>query len=232
LLYGILISLALHLLLGPLINFKQEETPPEQVHKVTISKMPTPPPTPPPTPKPTPTPPPTPPPKTTPPPHTPDPKVVKLKVNTIKQHTNKGGPSENANTHTEGSTQGNPAGNANTGATGPPATAPPAPPTPAPPTPTPPPTCAKPNADATVVNAVAPDTPALAQQQGITGEVIVEIQLDEHSHLINAKVTKSPNPILNNAALAAARQSTFQTEISNCRPMASSYNYLVEFESQ
>ncbi len=232
LLYGILVSVALHLLIGPFINFKQEETPPEQVRKVTISKMPTPPPTPPPTPKPTPTPPPTPPPKVTPPPHTPEPKVVKLKVNTIKQHASKGGPSEDANTHTEGSTSGVPQGNATSGATGPPATAPPAPPTPAPPTPTPPPSCANPNAAPKVVNAVAPDTPALAAQQGIAGEVVVQVDLDATSHLVSAKVVKSPSSLLNNAALLSARQSTFQTEIVNCKPQAASYLFNVDFESQ
>ena len=89
-----------------------------------------------------------------------------------------------------------------------------------------------PNADATVVNAVAPDTPPIAAQQGITGTVVVQISLDANNHLVGAKVTKSPNPLLNNAALAAARQSTFKTEIVNCKPTASDYNYLVEFDSQ
>jgi TonB family protein len=230
LLYGILISIALHLLIGPLLRIKNTETPPEKVQKVTVTRMPTPPPTPPPTPKPTPTPPPTPPPKTTPPPHTPEPKVVKLKVNTIKQTSNKGGPAENANTHTEGSTSGVPEGNATSGATGPPATNPPALPTPTP-TP-PPPTCAHPNVPPSVVNAVSPDTPAIAQQQGITGTVSVEIELDVNSKLINAKVIKTPSPILNNAAIAAAKQSTYQTEIVNCKPQASSYRFDVDFQSQ
>ena len=64
-----------------------------------------------------------------------------------------------------------------------------------------------------------------AQQQGITGTVEVIVALDEHSHLVSARIGKSPNAILNNAALAAARQSTYQTEIVNCKPQPAEYIY-------
>ena len=56
LLYGFVLSIALHVLLGPLVKFNRTPEAPEKVETVKIDKMPTPPPTP----KPTPTPPPTP----------------------------------------------------------------------------------------------------------------------------------------------------------------------------
>jgi TonB family protein len=112
------------------------------------------------------------------------------------------------------------------------ATASPAPPTPPPPTPTPPPSCAQPNVDAHVVNPVNPETPAIAQQQGITGEVTVLLSLDENSKIVSATVVKTPSAILNNAALASARQSTFKTKVVNCKPVADSYRFIVEFAAQ
>jgi outer membrane biosynthesis protein TonB len=45
-------------------------------------------------------------------------------------------------------------------------------------------------------------------------------------------IQSSPSKILDNAALAAARQSTYQTEIQNCKPVAAKYIYEVEFASQ
>jgi hypothetical protein len=38
--------------------------------------------------------------------------------------------------------------------------------------------------------------------------------------------------LLNNAALASARQSTFATQIVDCKPVAASYIFIVEFQSQ
>jgi protein TonB len=59
LVYGFLISAALHLVLGPLVRFERTPVPPEWVDVVRVERMPTPPPTAPPTrPPPTPSPPP------------------------------------------------------------------------------------------------------------------------------------------------------------------------------
>ena len=234
LLYGFGLSILLHLIVGPFVHFERTSEAPEKIETVKIDKMPTPPPTPKPTPKPTPTPPPTPPPKETPPPkQTPEPPKPKvIKINTLKTHAHSGGPSEQANTHTQGSTSGVPLGSPTGVATsGPVVTAAPAPP----PTPQPTPTplaCAVPNADARTVNAAQPETPALAQQQGITGEVAVLVTLDENSRLVDAKVSRSPSPLLNQAALQAARQSSFKTRVVACKPVADSYNFIVDFQSQ
>jgi TonB family protein len=89
-----------------------------------------------------------------------------------------------------------------------------------------------PNADARTINAAQPETPAIAQQQGITGTVVVLVTLDENSKLVDAKIAKTASPLLNNAALQAARQSTFKTRIVACKPVADSYNFIVDFQSQ
>jgi TonB family protein len=83
-----------------------------------------------------------------------------------------------------------------------------------------------------MVNAVAPDTPAIAQQQGISGVVQVLVALDANSKLVSATIQKSPSGLLNNAAIQAARASTFQTEIVDCKPVAANYLYQVEFNQQ
>ncbi len=230
LLYGIGLSILLHLMLGPLVKFNRtvtEEAPPQ---KVTMIKAPTPPP-PTPTPKPTPPPTPTPPPKSTPPPekHTPEPQVKKVQVKTIKT-TNKGnGPTEHANTLTTGDREaGNPNGNSPTGS---PATAAAAasaaPATPAP-TPTPKPACAVPNDEPRVLDPYPPETPAIAQSQGITGTVEVQVDLDANSKILATRATSGPS-ILRNAALTATKSSKFKTEIRNCLPQAATYRYIVEF---
>jgi TonB family protein len=101
-----------------------------------------------------------------------------------------------------------------------------------PPTPPPTPSCAVPNADAKTTNAVQAETPPIAQQQGISGEVTVVVSLDETSKLVSATVQKSPSALLNNAAVNAAKASKFQTRIVNCKPVADSYRFIVEFQSQ
>src|SRR5579884_68944 len=234
--YGFAISVALHLIFGQFVKFQNSHTEEEQRQKVTVVRVPTPPPTPKPTPTPPPTPIPTPPPETTPPPkQTPAPVQPKIKINTIKtmSHSNTG-PTEQANKYTTGNTQGIPQGQ---GTAAPAPTAPPATPAPAPPTPTPKPTptpasCARPNVAATTVHAVEPDTPPMAQQQGITGDVQVIVSLDTNSHITSTKIQSSPSVVLNQAALQAARQSTFQTEIRDCKPIAADYIFTVSFESQ
>ena len=209
LLYGFAISIVLHLLAGPLIKFNRTPEQTEKVETVKIDKIPT-----------------------TPPHQTPEPpKPKEIRINTLKTNAHSGGPSEESNTHTEGSTNGVPQGSPTGAPTTAPIvpTAPPAPPTPSPP---PPPTCAVPNADAKTVNAVQAETPSIAQQQGISGEVTIIVSLDANSKLVSAKVDRSPSAMLNNAALNAAKSSTYKTRVVNCQPVADSYRFIVEFTSQ
>jgi TonB family protein len=92
--------------------------------------------------------------------------------------------------------------------------------------------CARPNAAATTVHAVEPDTPPLAQQQGISGDVAVIVSLNAKSQVVGTKIQSSPSALLNETALQAARQSTYRTEIQNCKPIPSSYVTTVTFSSQ
>lgn len=95
-----------------------------------------------------------------------------------------------------------------------------------------PPACAQPNVAAATLDPVVPDTPPLAQQQGLTGDVTVLVSLDERSHLVTARILKSPSILLNDAALRAARASSYRTEVRDCRPVAADYAFIVEFSAQ
>jgi protein TonB len=231
LVYGFAISIVLHLTLGPLLPKERTHVEEDQPQKVTVVRVPTPPPTPPPTPTPKPTVPPTPPPKSTPPPNTPAPQQPRIKINTQKTESKSNtGPSEATNKYTTGNTQGIPQGQG----TAAPVVAPAATPAPAP-TPQPtrtPQSCARPNVPASTIHAVEPDTPPIAQQQGVQGTVQVVVSLNESSRVTGTRVQSSPSVILNNAALSAARQSSFQTEIRDCKPIAADYIFSVEFTSQ
>ena len=80
-----------------------------------------------------------------------------------------------------------------------------------------------------MLRVIAPDTPAIAAQQGIHGTVQVIVSLDADSHVIGTRIMSSPSALLNAAAMSALRQSTFQTEIRGCRPIAADYIVSVDF---
>jgi protein TonB len=232
--WAFVLSIAIHFLGLPLvIRYNPSHAEQPETEKVSVSKkvkvvVPTPPP-------PTPTPPPpTPPPKQTPPPvkATQPPPQARLKVNVV--HTtskSNGGPSEAQYNVTKGSENGVPKGTVASAAPAPErttaATAPP--PTP---TPTPRPQCAVPNAPPTTLNATQVDTPEMAKEQGVSGTVSVKVDLDATSHVTGVSIDKSPSVLLNSAALQSARESTFRTEIVDCKPVANSYLFQVEFSDQ
>lgn len=99
------------------------------------------------------------------------------------------------------------------------------------PTPTPA-ICARPNVAAAIIKPVEPDTPAIAAQQGIYGTVQVVVSLNADSQVTATRIQTSPSAVLNQAALAAARKTTFQTEIRDCRPLAADYIFSVDFQPQ
>jgi TonB family protein len=229
LLYGLAISILLHLLFGPLVQFRKYAQEDEKVEKVSVSKKVTKVETPKPTPTPAPTP--TPKPVTqTPPPQTPPPHVVRLKVDVPKTTSNsESGPSESQYNVKSGSQQGVPGGEA----TGAPAAAaaPPATATPAP-TPTRP-ACANPNANAVATDKVTPDMPEIARQMGATGTAQVRVSLDATGKVTGVSIYKSTNNrALDAAAVDAARQSRYHAEIKDCVAVAGSYLYTVTFENQ
>lgn len=92
---------------------------------------------------------------------------------------------------------------------------------------TPSPTCAILNAEARMITGVAPITPTAAKE--VTGQVVVVVSLDANSSVVGAAISKTPTALVNDAALAAARASTFQTRIVDCRPVAGRFLFLVDF---
>jgi hypothetical protein len=76
-----------------------------------------------------------------------------------------------------------------------------------------------------------PQTPAMAQQQGITGNVFVSVALRADSSIASTAIFKSPSVILNPSSLQSAQGSIYQTEISNCRPIAATYSFIVTYDA-
>jgi periplasmic protein TonB len=230
--WAFIISIVAHFVFGGLMPYKPYITSEKETEKVSVTKktkviVPTPPPTPTP-------PPPTPPPKQTPPPvtSTVPPQQPKLKLDVPK--TTSKGDSSRSSEHTyvqpkEGSQQGVPQGTV--------ASAPPAPTsgpaTAAPPPPPTPPRCAQPHKDATTTRPVEPDYPDLARQQGAVGTVQVKVSLTPTGSVVSTSVYKSSgNALLDKAALAAARASSYAPEVEDCSPVAGTYLFRADFSSQ
>jgi len=230
--YGFGISIAVHAIVLPLVNRAPDAVQEVIVDQFNRDPMPTPPPAPLPTPTPKPT---LPPPRhATPPPHHPvrrDPMLIRVPHQDAHPHAGAGEPE---NEHLTGDP------NANPGPLGTPVAraidvegaAPAATPIATPkPTPTPL-SCARPNIPATTLRPLEPDTPALAQQQGISGVVQVVVSLDAQSRVVGTRIQSSPSAVLNASALAAARGSQFRTEVRNCESVAADYIFSVDFSSQ
>jgi outer membrane biosynthesis protein TonB len=221
--YGVGISLALHALLLPFVRAEKtlaEEPPPQHL---VVEQLPTPPPTPPPTPRPTP------PPRET--PHATASQPPHLRIDPPHLDTRPGGHGEPANAHRDGEPHGRPSGSETAAPAAGDAAATPAATTAPLPTPTPL-SCTRPEIAATTLRAAEPETPALAQQHGVSGTVNVVVSLDAQSRIVATRVASSPSALLNPAALAAARGSVFRTGIHNCEPVAADYIFSVEFTTQ
>ena len=237
--WAFLISLVLHFLAIPFVHLHEQSGEKEKVEKVSLSKkikvvVPTPPP-------PTPTPPPpTPPPKQTPPPvkQTNPPPQPKLKLNVPKTTSHDTTSQQNAYVPpAHGSEDAVPNGTTETGKPVTASTAPPATPAPTPvptPTPTPKPQCANPNADAAIKGSpVEPDYPEIAKEQGLTGTTLVKVSLDASGAVVSATVNKSAgSPALDNAAIAAAKATSYVAETVNCVKTAGSYIFRADFTGQ
>jgi TonB family protein len=220
--WAFVISIALHFALGPLLPRLNQHTEEQTVEKVSVTKkiqvkVPTPPP-------PTPTP---PPPKSTPPPkpQQQQQQQPKLKLNVPKttSHSNTTSTETKYVPPPKGNEQGVPQGTV--------ASAPPAPVSTAPPG-TPKPACKTPYQDATVVNQVTPEYPDQARDLGL-GEVqvAVEVTIGPQGNLIDAKIAQTANNMsMDQAALAAARQSTYAPKIVNCQPTTGTYLFRVTFD--
>ncbi|HTD36333.1 MAG TPA: energy transducer TonB [Candidatus Limnocylindrales bacterium] len=61
------------------------------------------------------------------------------------------------------------------------------------------------------------------------GRVAVVVSLDEASRVTGVRIASSSAPELNRPALDRARRSKFRTQIVNCKPVAGSYIFTVDF---
>ncbi|HZW53902.1 MAG TPA: energy transducer TonB [Candidatus Elarobacter sp.] len=86
--------------------------------------------------------------------------------------------------------------------------------------------CVVPNAPAYVVHAAEPSAPYGA---GAGGVVRVLVSLDADSHVTAAAIRESPASVLNAASIAAARRSTYQTALRDCKPVPSQYLFAVQY---
>lgn len=218
--WAIVISLFIHFAVGAFLPNLANQHENNEVEQVTMAKkvkvkVPTPPPKPTPTPPPTPTP----NPQNTPPPKKPVQQPKALKVNLVHTTSNTAGGSTEATVAQpkSGSEQGAPGGTGN--ATSAPAA-------------TPKPACANPNVEATVTNPVQPDYPESAKDLGLGAvSVDVEVVVGPSGNLISASVYKSSsNMSIDQAALRAARQSSYSPKLINCQPTTGNYLFKADFQ--
>ena len=222
---ALIISLIAHVLVAPFLRNLTQHTEEQQVEKVSVTKrIIVKPPTPPP---PTPTP---PPPKSTPPPkqqqQQPQPQ---LKVQPPKTTSNNASTSSNETKYVapkSGSENGVPAGQGTAApapavSVGPPAS-----------TPTPKPACQTPMQDATATQAVTPDYPDSAREQGLGKvDVNVVVSLSASGAPTGAQVQNSSgNMAMDQEAKRAAMQSTYAPKIVDCKPVESQYIFHVTFD--
>jgi len=94
------------------------------------------------------------------------------------------------------------------------------------------PTCAMPNAAATVVHAAAADYPASARDLGIGPvTILVAVTIDANGKLVDAHILRSSNNMaLDQTALRAARNSSYSPTIVNCQATTGSYIFRVAMD--
>ncbi|MGA8533097.1 MAG: TonB family protein [Candidatus Tumulicola sp.] len=217
---AIILSLVIHLAVGAFLPNLANQHENNDVEKVSMTKkirvrVPTPPPKQTPTPPPTPTP----NPQATPPPKKSVVQPKPLKVNLVHTTSNQaGGSTENTVSQPKnGSQNGAPGGTGNATA-GPVATAKPA--------------CANPNVEATVSNAVAPDYPESALEAGVGAvQVLVEVTVGPSGNLVGTPsiYKTSGNMSIDQAAIRAARASSYSPKLVDCNPATGSYIFRADF---
>lgn len=90
--------------------------------------------------------------------------------------------------------------------------------------------CAQPYVPPSEVLAVPAQEPPEARAVRAVGAVVVRIDLDETSNVVDGLVVRSSGfAPLDRAALAAALKSSYRTETFACRPIASTYEFTVTF---
>ena len=98
------------------------------------------------------------------------------------------------------------------------------------PTPASPTICEARSAPASATYTAAAELPPMAKTLSLSGQTLVQVNLDPNGAIIDTLVAKTSGvPLLDRAALAAAQASSFQPEIRDCSPVAGSYLFVVDF---
>jgi protein TonB len=91
--------------------------------------------------------------------------------------------------------------------------------------------CAVESRSASIVDASPPEYPDPARPEALTGQTIVRVTLAENGRLTSAAVEKtSGSPVLDFAAVRAAKAMTFAPEIAACRSVAGTYAVEINFQ--
>jgi TonB family protein len=72
---------------------------------------------------------------------------------------------------------------------------------------------------ARAIRTVLPVYPSMARSQGVGGVVTVEVTVGVDGSVEDAEVTQSPSPLLNAAAVDAAKKMKFEPALSNGAPI-------------
>ena len=96
-------------------------------------------------------------------------------------------------------------------------------------TPTEAPSCADPNRDAVASNVVSPEYPS--SPSGMGGVTVLSaVTIDANGSVSHASVAQgSGNAAIDQAALRAARESSYKPRLENCVPSAGTYIFRAEF---
>ena len=234
--WAIVLSIALHAAGGPLLgNIHLSSTAAqEHITRVSVERLVTPRPTPPPTATPliTPSPHPTVTPHLSPSPIPPRPQKLKLEPPKTAHRATAANPKfvavKTGVSDPRGDASSGAPGGARAGTAGGTAAAPAA--TPAA---TQKPSCESPNSEARTVTKAKPDYPASALMQGITGTAEIAVTLDATGQVQSLAVARtSGNRALDEAALSAARNSSYAPETRECEPVAGTYRFIANFTMQ
>ena len=90
--------------------------------------------------------------------------------------------------------------------------------------------CPNPNREAWVVKQAVPD-PDLARREDVYSMVLVEVRVGANADVLSATIYKSSgNVVVDRAAIASARQSTYEPKLVNCVPVAGDYLFRILFK--
>jgi TonB family protein len=102
----------------------------------------------------------------------------------------------------------------------------------APPTEAPGPACSDPNVEAKTVVAVAPERTTDDFTAGTSTTAMIKVNLDASGRVTGVSVYASTGSLeLDQAAMRAARESTYSPEMRDCQAVAGSYLFKVEFSN-